>query len=75
MMNQINSIRLRAILSLVGLCALFGVINCGRCSAAIALKSPDGKIAVTITTGDHLKYAVTFHGKTVIEPSALEDGH
>lgn len=71
MMNQINSIRLRAIVSLAGLCALFGVVNCGRCSAAIALKSPDGKIAVTITTGDHLKYAVTFHGKTVIEPSAL----
>jgi alpha-glucosidase len=66
MLNQISSIR-----PLLGLCALFVVVNCGRCAAAIALKSPDGKIAVTITTGDHLKYAVTFDGKTVIEPSAL----
>jgi alpha-glucosidase len=39
--------------------------------AARTLKSPDGKIVVTISTGAHLNYAVKFHGQTVVENSAL----
>src|SRR5437879_4731389 len=35
------------------------------------LKSPDGKIAVTIATGAHLNYTVKFHGRVVVENSAL----
>jgi alpha-glucosidase len=39
--------------------------------ASRTLKSPDGKIAVTITTGEHLNYTVKFHGKAAVETSAL----
>ncbi|HSY18973.1 MAG TPA: glycoside hydrolase family 97 N-terminal domain-containing protein, partial [Candidatus Acidoferrales bacterium] len=38
---------------------------------ARTLKSPDGKITVTISTGAHLSYVVKFRGQTAVEPSAL----
>jgi alpha-glucosidase len=54
-----------------GLC-LCGVVAVTQASdSARTLKSPDGNIAVKITAGDHLRYTVTFHGKTVVESSAL----
>ncbi|HYG23898.1 MAG TPA: glycoside hydrolase family 97 catalytic domain-containing protein [Verrucomicrobiae bacterium] len=38
---------------------------------AFRLKSPDGKVHVQVQTGSRLKYAVEFHGSTVVQPSAL----
>jgi len=35
------------------------------------LKSPDGKIVATISTGAHLSYTVKFHGQTVVDTSAM----
>lgn len=37
----------------------------------VKLLSPDGKIAVEISAADELTYTVTYDGKTVIEPSAV----
>ena len=50
---------------------------CGLISTAPAaetsrtMKSPNGKISLTLTTGEQLKYGVNFHGKAVVEPSNL----
>ncbi|HEX4265961.1 MAG TPA: glycoside hydrolase family 97 catalytic domain-containing protein [Verrucomicrobiae bacterium] len=37
----------------------------------LTIKSPDGKIAVAVSAGEHLSYAVNFHGQRVLEKSEL----
>jgi alpha-glucosidase len=71
MLNLINSIRLRAILPLLGLCALFAVTNSAFTAEAVTLKGPDGKVSVLIQPGERLSYTVKFNGNIVVEPSAI----
>jgi alpha-glucosidase len=40
-------------------------------SQTISVKSPDNNIVVTITNKDSLSYSVTFHDRTIINPSSL----
>jgi alpha-glucosidase len=61
-----------------GLKMLTTILLAGAMASAVTaaetartLKSPDGKIAVMISTGAHLSYAVKFHGQMVVEPSVL----
>jgi len=37
----------------------------------ITVTSPDKNIAITINNGDSLDYSVTFHGRTIVNPSQL----
>jgi alpha-glucosidase len=37
----------------------------------LTFKSPDRKIVVKVQAGEHLKYSATFHGKTVLNDSAI----
>jgi alpha-glucosidase len=39
--------------------------------SAFTLESPDRRVAVTMTSGDRLRYRITFRGATVIESSPL----
>jgi alpha-glucosidase len=41
------------------------------CSQEIDVRSPDGKISVTVSSNDKLLYSVTWHGRTMVEPSRL----
>ncbi len=59
----------RWILPTVGLFS--GAILNQVCAAELTLKSPDGKIVVTIQDGSHLNFSVKFRGKPVVAPSAL----
>ncbi|MDB6019532.1 MAG: hypothetical protein JWR19_4021 [Pedosphaera sp.] len=68
--NYISNIMFRILIFAVMitiLCPVHGLAG----GANIELKSPDGKIAVTVSTGGHLNYAVKFHGQAVVETSAL----
>src|SRR3569833_3057772 len=56
---------------LPAICLLSGAVSQQIFAAELTLKSPDGKIAVTVRDGNHLNYSVTFRGKPVIAPSAM----
>lgn len=56
---------------LPAICLLSGVVFNPSYGAELTLKSPDGKIVVTVQDGNHLTYSVKFRGKPVIAPSAL----
>src|ERR1039458_8316404 len=58
-------------LSIAGL-FIGGLIAASNAAASsVTLKSPDGKIVVTIQTGGHLSYGIAFHDKPVVEHSTL----
>jgi alpha-glucosidase len=59
------------ILISVAMLAVLSPVNVFAGSSKIELKSPDGKIAVTVSMDGHLNYAVKFHGKPAVETSAL----
>lgn len=40
-------------------------------SQTISVKSPDNNIVITIRNSDNLSYSVTFHDRTIINPSSL----
>lgn len=46
-------------------------VPCFGNNSTCEMKSPDGKIIVSISTAEHLNYSVKFHGKTVVETSLL----
>ena len=58
-------------LSIAGL-FIGGLIAASNVAASsVMLKSPDGKIVVTIQTAGHLSYGIAFHDKPVVEHSTL----
>lgn len=58
------------VLAALGASLLFGAVD-SHAATSYHLKSPDGKVALSVLPGERLQYAVTFHGRQVIEPSAL----
>jgi len=50
---------------------LSGAVSQQIFAAELTMKSPDGKIVVTVRDGSHLNYSATFRGKPVIAPSAM----
>ena len=58
-------------LVLPAVCLLAGAPIDRAWGTDLTVKSPDGKIVVTLRDGDHLNYSVNFHGKPVIAPSAM----
>lgn len=56
---------------LAGIFFAVGIISATAAETARVVKSPDGNIALTLTTGAHLNYTVKFHGRLVVEPSSL----
>ncbi len=64
-----NSIHIKTFAAVFLLCGWIAAARAADTSRIF--KSPDGEIAVTVSTGDHLKYAVTFRGKSVVAPSVL----
>jgi len=71
MLNQYNSIRLHAILTVLALCASFVVGSNCHAVEVVMLKSPDGHVAVRIQPGAQLTYSVEFHHTTVVNPSKM----
>src|ERR1017187_3801840 len=52
--------------------SIAGLIAASNAAASsVMLKSPDGKIVVTIQTAGHLSYGIAFHDKPVVEHSTL----
>lgn len=70
MLNRTPFISTRDLRSLLGLSVLL-VCSSGVAAEPAALKSPDGKVQLTILPGDRLRYSVKFGESTVVEPSAL----
>ena len=68
-MNNSNIPLWRWILPAV--CLLSGGVLNPASAAELTLKSPDGKIVVTVQDGSHLNYSVKFRGKPIIAPSAM----
>ncbi len=56
---------------LPAVCLLSGALLNPVRAAELTLKSPDGKIVVTVQDGNHLNYSVKFRGKPVVAPSAM----
>ena len=50
---------------------LFSGSACSRAPQEIRLASPDGRLVVKVTTGDNLRYSLTYDGRTVLEPGRL----
>ena len=46
-------------------------LNVNVNSQILTVKSPDGKIDVTITNNDNLTYSVSYNGRAIINPSCL----
>lgn len=59
--------RILSVSTLVLIAALPG----SAASSAFVLKSPDGNVIFTVQPGARLTWWATFHGKRVVEPSAL----
>jgi alpha-glucosidase len=54
---------------------LFAIASGTRARVAdgpILVRSPDGKVGVTVTVGETLTYAISFEGRPVVLPSAIE---
>jgi alpha-glucosidase len=58
-------------LLVAGVVALLTSLECQAASTKFDLKSPDGKVMLSVESGDRLKYTVTFHGKQVVGASSL----
>jgi len=59
-----NSIKIYFIL-------IISIFGTGVNAQTITVKSPDSNIVITINNAENLNYSVTFHGRTVINPSPL----
>ncbi len=65
---------------LINLLLVAGLLftSCTKKYSEMELTSPDGKVKLTVTAGDTLRYAVEYNGQQIVRPSAvalhLQDG-